>query len=582
MSYMPKTVLDKDGNPVTIAVPADGTWPPAAAPSPPDFLQGQPPSTYDALANPTSVPGGMSQAPPQAQPPAGPSWMDTLGAPSSELQAFTELPERPVAGAPQREGLGRWLVNSLPKTPSEMRRQGETPSAPPPGPEATAAKYPPRPPAYGGSGLEGVAPPPGTSGDSLSLKVKGGGGGPALGGGGFAKDEKAARAIADREKEANQTAFQVGQQQAQAEAGYAQEAVGLAEKQRQEQVDFEKHRGEALDAQFKAYQSAADEVAKVNTTIDPNKFWASKATGSRIFAALGAAMGAMGAALTGGPNYALEIINKAVNDDIDAQKSMVDLQLKKGNEKVAGQQTLYGMMRARFGDGATALAATQSAALNVVQKKLEAAKSGLGTAEQKAKLEQLQVQVDGRQQQAMQQLHMHADESAQKWANLNLERQKVSLEFAAKAAKANGKDPETFVPGMGFALDKEAAKLVRAEAAQSDKLTAKVDRLIALREKYGAETLDRSAVAEMQSLSKDLMTDLAQQKKLGAISKDDATMLEAIAGGDASRIGYVLPALKSVRQSVQEDLSAFATRHMDPRTYTSPKAQAAAVGFKAR
>jgi hypothetical protein len=580
VSYMPRTVLDKDGKPVTIAVPADGTWPPPdVTPPPADFLQAQPPSTYDALRDPSSVPGGMSQQPPPQQP----GWMDEL------FSAHKGGVDQAGATTPvDWKGLGETLKKRLnPQQgfvgygPDGKSIVAGTPTGAPPAADASA-KYPARPPAYGGSGLDtGTGAPPGMEGASLRVKgALGGGGG--MGGGGFAKDEKAAKAIAEREKLANETAFRVGQQQAHVEAGFAQDAAGLAERQRQEAVEFEKHRGDALDAQFKAYQTASDEVAKVNTTIDPNKFWASKVTGSRLLAALGAAMGGFGAALTGGPNYALEIINKAVNDDIDAQKSMVDYQLKKGNEKVAGQQTLYGMMRSRFGDDATALAATQAAALNVVQKKLDAAKAGLGTQEQKAKLEQLQVQVDARQQAAMQQLHMHADESAQKWAHERTERDKVALEFSAKAAKANGKDPETFVPGMGFALDKDAAKLVRAEAAQSDKLTSKIDRLIALREKNGAEMLDREAVAQMQSLSKDLMTDLAQQKKLGAISKDDATMLEALAGGDASRIGYVLPALKSVRQSVQEDLSAFATRHMDPRTYTSPKAAAQAVGFKAR
>lgn len=446
MSYMPQTVLDKDGNPVTIAVQTDGGV----------------------------APGGM--APPSAlSPPApdGPSWMDGLknwagnisdnaaatgqgvAQDVSRLGALTALGPGPGAalfvkdafGAPAvqnafasaKEGLNkgvRAVSNAL--LPNTQKGEGPPPAAPA-APTAFTA-----PGGTGGAGAAGM-PPGGELSARFTLPVGGGGGGANP----YAKDEKAARALGEKEKAANQTAFEVGQQQAHAEAGFAQEAVGLAEKQRQEQVDFEKHRGAALDAQYKAYQSAADEVAKVNTTIDPNKFWASKATGSRIFAALGAAMGAMGAALTGGPNYAQQIIDKAVNDDIDAQKSMVDYQLKKGNEKVAGQQTLYGMMRARFGDDATALAATQSAALNVVQKKLEAAKAGLGSQEQRAKLEQLQVQVDKQQQQAAQQLHGLMDDSAIKHGHLQVERAKVQAEFAAKAAKGVKELPPEAVDRLG-------------------------------------------------------------------------------------------------------------------------------------
>jgi hypothetical protein len=260
------------------------------------------------------------------------------------------------------------------------------------------------------------------------------GGGINLRGFSSAGDEKALKAAYGQQQTANQQAFDVGQKQASVEAGYAQEAARVAEEQRKQQQVFQTHWQDAMDAQMKSYQQAQDEVAKVNTTIDPNRYWAKKGTGAQVLAAISVAMGAFGASLTGGKNYAQEIINKAVDDDIDAQKHMAEMQLKKGNEKVASQQTLYGMMRNRFGDDATALAATQAAALNVVAKKLEAAKSGLSSEDQKAKLAQLQATTQQQAANAMAGLHDKANDNARGWAALQVQQQNNLLDYQAKLA----------------------------------------------------------------------------------------------------------------------------------------------------
>lgn len=62
------------------------------------------------------------------------------------------------------------------------------------------------------------------------------------------------------------------------------------------------------------------EAAKV----DPKRWWAEKDTGSKIGIALAMGFGAFGAALTHGPNYALEQITKAKDADVDAQIRDVD------------------------------------------------------------------------------------------------------------------------------------------------------------------------------------------------------------------------------------------------------------------
>lgn len=53
---------------------------------------------------------------------------------------------------------------------------------------------------------------------------------------------------------------------------------------------------------------------------DPDRIWHEGGTGARITAAIGVAMGAFGSGLTGAPNFALQIINSAIERDMEAQR----------------------------------------------------------------------------------------------------------------------------------------------------------------------------------------------------------------------------------------------------------------------
>jgi hypothetical protein len=98
-------------------------------------------------------------------------------------------------------------------------------------------------------------------------------------------------------------------------------------------------------------QNAADfETAKANdhkemqNFIDTNQikqgnYWGSMDTGGKVMAGLAMALGGIGAGMTGGPNYALQIINKAIEDDLDAQKenrnSGLNALMQKGKDRDA-------------------------------------------------------------------------------------------------------------------------------------------------------------------------------------------------------------------------------------------------------
>lgn len=86
----------------------------------------------------------------------------------------------------------------------------------------------------------------------------------------------------------------------------------------------------AQAAYDKRHQELTAETEKLysdtlNQKVDPNHFWASMSTGNRIIAAISLALGGIGGGLTGkGGNVALDIINKAIDRDIEAQKGNLE------------------------------------------------------------------------------------------------------------------------------------------------------------------------------------------------------------------------------------------------------------------
>lgn len=55
--------------------------------------------------------------------------------------------------------------------------------------------------------------------------------------------------------------------------------------------------------------------------IDPNRLWNSQSTAGKVVSSISIILGGIGAGLTRGPNYALQVIDKATDQDIEAQKA---------------------------------------------------------------------------------------------------------------------------------------------------------------------------------------------------------------------------------------------------------------------
>lgn len=110
-----------------------------------------------------------------------------------------------------------------------------------------------------------------------------------------------------------------------------------------------------------SWAEKSDKLAQgiLDKNIDPDRYWHNLSTGSKIRAGIALALGGIGAAYNGGHNYALDIINKSIDADIDSQKQDY-------NKKMS----LWQMNRQAFGDDMRANIATKDQMQTIYQAKL--------------------------------------------------------------------------------------------------------------------------------------------------------------------------------------------------------------------
>jgi hypothetical protein len=105
--------------------------------------------------------------------------------------------------------------------------------------------------------------------------------------------------------------------------------------------------GQEFDRQMAAHTARVQALQSdiLNGKLDPNRLWNSRSTGQKITAALGMILGGAGSAVAGQPNYALEVIEKSIDRDIDSQKvelgkkeSLLGMYMQQGHQLMTAHQ----------------------------------------------------------------------------------------------------------------------------------------------------------------------------------------------------------------------------------------------------
>lgn len=115
---------------------------------------------------------------------------------------------------------------------------------------------------------------------------------------------------------------------------------------------------ETRQQQYAEAQQREKELAKAiaEGKVDTNRWWNNKSTGDKIAAGIGMLFSGIGSGLTGKPNMALEVMNDAINRDIDAQK-----------HDISNKTNLWKMNREAMGSDSAANLATQNQIYTGVQ-----------------------------------------------------------------------------------------------------------------------------------------------------------------------------------------------------------------------
>ncbi|MGB1290521.1 MAG: hypothetical protein ACPG5Z_00215 [Pseudoalteromonas sp.] len=152
----------------------------------------------------------------------------------------------------------------------------------------------------------------------------------------------------------------------------------------------------------------------------------------------------------------------------------------------------------------------------------------------------------------------------------------LNLKKSVTERDLRDKSKELFVPGMGYALNKDDAKKLKSAKEMKGKFDREVGELIDLREKFGVEYFNRDAVGRGKQLSKKLLLTYKNLAKLGVLSKSDEAIVDAIIPTDPLGQDWMpgqdstLHVLKKFREDLDKDYTDTVKTRLDPSRASAP------------
>jgi len=186
------------------------------------------------------------------------------------------------------------------------------------------------------------------------------------------------------------TAANEGIGRAQAEA-----LVGAQKALEQKAIEQKETRARAkisADADMSRILEARQAVASSSSSIDPGRWWASRSTPGKIAAAIGLALGAIGAG-NDGVNRAVGIIENAIGRDLEAQKAEHEIRLRKGQMAIDSATSIYTLKRQLAQDDIAASDASAATALEIAKNQVDLATARASSPLAKAQGQMLSAQL---------------------------------------------------------------------------------------------------------------------------------------------------------------------------------------------
>ena len=311
------------------------------------------------------------------------------------------------------------------------------------------------------------------------------------------------------------------EQQAQAEADVAIEEEQLA----RERVKQQRAALEETQTKYRGAQDALD-----NTKLDVDAAYGGAA--GRLFAGLAVALGAFGARQTGGPNYALQIVNDRIGREIDAQRS--EIEKKKG--KVSELGRILEQNERLLGDADAARKLTTAQTYQALRRNLTASNA---VAAAGPRGQALLAELDQRTNDAMSQVRARIED-------VGIRREGLPLEAAANRFLAQQE--------LLRKQREAAAAAARGEAAKEREFRRDVEKIRVKAEEERATEATKAMIAEggipgMEGAPGQPMT----KKQEEALAKGSQTLVQGI-----ENLGVKQPvALKSTLDQLDAALKKY-------------------------
>jgi len=172
------------------------------------------------------------------------------------------------------------------------------------------------------------------------------------------------------EEKANRRIATAAKQQADAQNQIQREkAINLMQNQK-DVAELQRKSDDALQLETEKLRGIQKDILNQPTEI--KDFWANKSTGQKILGAISIVLGGLAGGASGrGGNAALDVIDKAIDNDI--KKQQFDMQMKGSNLKTAAgmQENLISQMRSKFKDDTLARMAAKDTMIQLTQAKME-------------------------------------------------------------------------------------------------------------------------------------------------------------------------------------------------------------------
>jgi hypothetical protein len=277
--------------------------------------------------------------------------------------------------------------------------------------------------------------------------------------------------------------------------------------------------------------------------VDPDRIWKEKGTGAKVVAAIGAALGAMGSALTGGPNAALSIIENAIDRDVQAQRDEL-------GKRMRGMDDLRGSLaaaRSMTNDAVEAELGARILGREAAMAKLEGIRAqGLGE-EADARAEQLAGELMSSTAMLQAQLAQHAqDRVTVSSSSRRVPGQQITRGMmAAQEEERLGfqeHDPERYVPEAGGnARTVDEAKELRSATAEAGSLRRLLNRAASIAEGKEGSKISPADRKRAEALGREIQLVLKSPAflKLGILTGPDLELLEQISPSNPAQIFQV-------------------------------------------